>query len=35
MKFFELVPKTNIDFLKYSRVFTTASAIVIGSLFVL
>ncbi len=35
MKFFELVPKTNIDFLRYAGVFSIASAVVIGALFVL
>jgi preprotein translocase subunit SecF len=35
MKFFELVPKTNIDFLRYAGVFSIASAVVISALFVL
>jgi preprotein translocase subunit SecF len=35
MKFFELVPKTNIDFLRYAPVLSTASAVVVGALFVL
>ena len=35
MKFFELVPKTNIDFLRPARAFSLASAAVIGALFVL
>ena len=35
MKFFELVPKTNIDFLRYAGVFSAASAVVLAALFVL
>jgi preprotein translocase subunit SecF len=35
MKFFEVVPRTSIDFLRYASVFSIASAVVIGALFVL
>src|SRR5262249_39694507 len=35
MKFFELVPKTNIDFLRYGTPCSIASAVVIGALFIL
>ncbi len=35
MKFFELVPKTNIDFLRYAGTFSLVSAVVLAALFVL